>query len=172
MSILTRDEISAAIERGEIVVDPYEPQNLGAGSLDLRLSRYFKVFRKPRAVVVIDDDVDYRQYTENVETEEGLLLMPGETILGWTQERITLPGNICGWLEGRSMFARLGLLVHISAGFMQPGLDNQQCLEMTNFSPNPMLVTPGTRICQFVFQRTIGSAHYEGKFSQQKPDNG
>jgi dCTP deaminase len=94
--------------------------------------------------------------------------MPGESILGWTLEKITTPPSICGWLEGRSTFARVGLMVHISASFMQPGLDNNQCLEMTNFSPNPMLVMPGTRICQYVFQRTIGEARYEGKFRDQR----
>jgi dCTP deaminase len=168
VSILTRDEILRAIASGEIGVDPYEPANVGPGSIDLRLSPHFKVFKKPREVVVIDDEVDFREFTETVTAPGGMLLMPGETILGWTLERITTSDSICGWLEGRSTFARLGLMVHISASFMQPGLENHQCLEMTNFSPNPMSVRPGTRICQFIFQRTIGAAHYRGKFSDQR----
>jgi dCTP deaminase len=168
MSTLTRDEILKAIEAGEIAVEPYEPRNVGPGSIDLRLSPHFKVFKKPREVVVIDDNVDYRQFTETVTAPGGMLLMPGESVLGWTLEKITIADNLCGWLEGRSTFARLGLMVHISASFMQPGLDNHQCLEMTNFSPNPMSVMPGTRICQFIFQRTIGSAHYLGKFRDQR----
>jgi dCTP deaminase len=168
VSILTRDEILKAIDAGEIRVDPYEPGNVGPGSVDLRLSPHFKVFKTPRKVVVIDDAVDYQEFTETITAEGGILLMPGETVLGWTLERITLADHLCGWLEGRSTFARLGLMVHISAGFMQPGLDNHQCLEMTNFSPNPMSIMPGTRICQFIFQRTIGEARYTGKFRDQR----
>jgi len=167
MSILTRDEILKAIEAGDIVIDPYEPTSIGPGSVDLRLSPHFKVFKKPRKVVVIDDGVDYREFTETVTAPDGILLMPGESVLGWTLEKITIADHLCGWLEGRSTFARLGLMVHISASFMQPGLDNHQCLEMTNFSPNPMSIMPGTRICQFVFEQTIGRAHYHGKFRDQ-----
>jgi dCTP deaminase len=141
---------------------------VGPGSVDLRLRPHFKVFKTPRKVVVIDDAVDYQEFTETITAEGGILLMPGETVLGWTLERITLADHLCGWLEGRSTFARLGLMVHISAGFMQPGLDNHQCLEMTNFSPNPMSIMPGTRICQFIFQRTIGEARYTGKFRDQR----
>ena len=167
MSTLTRDEILKAIEAGEIEVAPFEPDNIGPGSIDLRLSPHFKVFKKPRTVVVIDDDVDYREFTETVTAHDGMMLMPGESVLGWTLEKISIADHLCGWLEGRSTFARLGLMVHISASFMQPGLDNHQCLEMTNFSPNPMSIMPGTRICQFIFQRTIGAAHYSGKFMNQ-----
>lgn len=168
VSVLTRDEILKGIEAGDILIDPYEPDNVGPGSVDLRLSPHFKVFKKPRKIVVIDDKVDYREFTETVTAPQGILLMPGESILGWTLEKITIADNLCGWLEGRSTFARLGLMVHISASFMQPGLDNHQCLEMTNFSPNPMSIMPGTRICQFVFERTIGEAHYRGKFRDQR----
>jgi dCTP deaminase len=60
--------------------------------------------------------------------------------------------------------------VHISAGFMQPGLRNHQVLELTNFGPNPLELVPGTPICQFVFQRTEGSAAYAGSFADQDPD--
>ena len=96
--------------------------------------------------------------------------MPHQTVLGLTQERISLAPDLCGWLEGRSRFARIGLLVHISAGFMQPGLQNHQVLELTNFGPNPLELVPGTPICQFIFQRTIGAARYEGLFSKQDDD--
>ena len=93
--------------------------------------------------------------------------MPGETILGITKEKITLPQNMCGWLEGRSRYARLGLMVHISASFMQPGLSNRQVLEMTNMSSVALRLHAGTKICQFIFQETIGMAEYKGRFSEQ-----
>jgi len=93
--------------------------------------------------------------------------MPGETVLGITRERLRLGPGLCGWLEGRSRFARLGLMVHISAPFMGPGIDSQQVLEMSNFGPAPLAVYPDTPICQFIFQRMDGDEHYAGRFAGQ-----
>ena len=83
----------------------------------------------------IRDSTDYRECTDKLEIPEGghILIMPGETVLGITRERISLGAGLCGWLEGRSRFARLGLMVHISAPFMGPGIDSQQVLEMSSF---------------------------------------
>jgi len=93
--------------------------------------------------------------------------MPGETVNAITVEKITLPDDICGWLEGRSSFARLGLMVHITASFMQPGISNRQVLEISNVAPIPLAIYPGVKICQFVFQKMIGKAVYKGKFAAQ-----
>lgn len=70
--------------------------------------------------------------------------------------------------EGRSRFARLGLFVHITAGFMNPGIDNRQVLEIYNASNHPLELVPGTKICQFIFLRMHGEASYEGKFQSQE----
>lgn len=172
MAILTRDAILEEIERGRIAIDPFDPSLVGPASIDLRLGSAFRVFRSARRVVRVDANSDYREYSEKIATgpEGTLLLMPQQTVLGLTQERVSLAPDLCGWLEGRSRFARIGLLVHISAGFMQPGLQNHQVLELTNFGPNPLELVPGTPICQFIFQRTIGAARYEGLFSKQDDD--
>lgn len=168
MSILTRDEIIKAIQSGEIAITPFDKTKVGPGSVDLHLANDFRIFKKVHDIVDVNDATDYEKMTELIHAPEGIVLMPGETILGITRETIKLASNICGWLEGRSRFARIGLLVHISASFMQPGIDNQQVLEMTNFSPIPLRIHPGTAICQFIFQRTIGKAVYEGRFRNQR----
>jgi dCTP deaminase len=117
------------------------------------------------------EEVDYRDrdITELVEVPEGapIAVEPGETLLGLTLERVGLPDDLCGWFEGRSRFARLGLLVHISAGFMQPGTFNHQVLEISNFNPRPLELVPRTPICQFVFQRTVGRASHQGRYRNQ-----
>jgi dCTP deaminase len=100
-----------------------------------------------------------------------ILIMPGETVLGITRERLRLGPGLCGWLEGRSRFARLGLMVHISAPFMGPGINSQQVLEMSNFGPAPLAVVPGIAICQFVFQRLDGSESYAGLFAGQTEES-
>ena len=172
MAILGHSEILGEIESGSIIIEPYDPRAVGPASVDLHLSNAFRVFvRLPRNVRVCDD-TDFRAATKGlwVEDDVHLLLRPGETVLGMTRERIQLADHICGWLEGRSRFARLGLLVHISASFMQPGISNHQVLEMSNFGPIPLEIKPGVAICQFIFQRIKGRGHYAGVFQDQRPE--
>lgn len=168
MSILTRNEILKEIKAGNITITPFDRSCVGPGSVDLHLGEEFRIFKKVHDIVEVNDKINYEEMTELIHALQGIVLMPGETILGITREVIKLASNICGWLEGRSRFARLGLLVHISASFMQPGINNQQVLEMTNFSPMPLKIHPGTAICQFIFQKTIGEAVYEGRFKDQR----
>ena len=171
MSILTHDEILKEIKSGAIKIEPYHPDCVGPASVDLHLGNEFRVFRKVHDIVSVTPDSNYEEITERVLVDDHLLLMPQETVLGITVEKITLSSNLCGWLEGRSSFSRLGLLVHISASFMQPGISNKQVLEISNQSPMPLALYPGIAICQFIFQRTIGEATYQGKFKNQKEGN-
>jgi len=169
MSVLGREAILQAIDQGSITITPFDPDLVGPASVDLTLAPTFRVFRKVHEVIDVREDTDYRQLTDKIEVPEGrhILIMPGETVLGITRERLRLGPGLCGWLEGRSRFARLGLMVHISAPFMGPGIDSQQVLEMSNFGPAPLAVHPGTAICQFVFQKLDGSESYTGRFAGQ-----
>jgi dCTP deaminase len=173
VSILSGEALRAEIASGRIEIDPYDAALVGPASVDLRLGSTFRVFRSARRVVRADLASDYRDYSDKIALPDGetMLLMPQQTVLGLTLERIRLAPDLCGWLEGRSRFARIGLLVHISAGFMQPGLRNHQVLELTNFGPNPIELVPGTPICQFIFQRTEGSAAYAGTFADQSSED-
>ncbi|MEW6367982.1 MAG: dCTP deaminase [Acidobacteriota bacterium] len=171
MSILTQQEILKEIKRGNIRIRPFDPGCVGPASVDLHLGKEFRVFKKGHNVLEISESLNYEQVTEKVRVRDRLMLMPQETVLGITLESIRLAPDICGWLEGRSRFARLGLLVHISASFMQPGISNKQCLEISNFSPIPIYLKPGLPICQFVFQRTVGRASYRGIFRNQNERN-
>ncbi|MBI3981232.1 dCTP deaminase [Candidatus Microgenomates bacterium] len=170
MSILTHDDIVKEMNLGNIRFHPrISPDQIKEASVDLHLSEFFRVFEKINQVVEITDAADYRKITKPIKTRE-LMLHPHETVLGITREKISLPGNICAWIEGRSRFARLGLLIHISAGLIQPGVSNQQVLEITNLSPNTLMLKEGERICQLVFQRTSGNSVYQGRFkTQNKP---
>ena len=113
--------------------------------------------------------MDYEEVTDLVTVEDGdyLLLMPGELVHGITKENIRLPQNLAGWIEGRSRYARIGLMVHVTAGLVQPGCNNKQVLEISNMSPMPLALYPGTRICQIVLEEVKGKAEYQGKFREQ-----
>ncbi len=167
MSVLTRDEILKEIDKGNIKIEPLDKDNIGPGSVDLTLSNKFRTFKRSSRVFDVLDTSDYKEITELVETDS-IIIMPQHTILGITKEKITLSPDICGWLEGRTRYARIGLMVHISASFMQPGISNRQVLEMTNMGHVPLKLHAGTKICQFIFQRTEGKAKYEGQFRDQE----
>jgi dCTP deaminase len=167
MSVMTRDELFRAIRDGRITVDPFSDDMVGPGSVDLKLSNEFRIFKKIRRALVVDDSMDLEKITRLVHRERSFTLLPGETILGITKERIRLAPNICGWIQGRSRFARIGLLVHMTASFIQPGIDNRQVLEISNMAPFPLILKPDTRICQVIFQTTVGEAVYVGKHKDQ-----
>lgn len=166
--ILTRDIILKEIKDGNIFITPFDESLLGPASYDLMLGDTLRVFTAQKEPYAVRDDANFTHLTKLIElTGKGYVMQPGETVLGVTKEKIKLASHIAGWLEGRSRFARIGLMVHISSPFMQPGIDNHQVLEIANLSPTPLTIFPGTKICQFVFEYCEGKASYKGKFSRQ-----
>jgi len=117
----------------------------------------------------VKEDLDYEAVTKVVCVKDGdyLLLMPGELVHGITVETIRLSEDLAGWIEGRSRFARIGLMVHVTAGLVQPSCNNKQVLEISNMSPMPIALYPGTRICQIILEKVEGTAKYEGRFKDQ-----
>ncbi len=164
--VLTKSEILKEIKKGRINIDPLNSENIGPVSVDLTLDNKFRVFCRPRRICNVDENADYRKITRPVKADS-ILIKPHETILGITKEKITLADNICGRLEGRTRFARLGLMVHISASLVNPGVSNHQVLEINNMSCVPLKLHSGTKICQILFERTKGKARYLGQFVNQ-----
>ncbi|MCI0532961.1 dCTP deaminase [bacterium] len=165
--ILTHDVILDEIEKKNIIIDPLDKTLVGPASIDLRLGNLFRTFKKQSSVFLITEDSQYEMVTDLLEIKDGeqVILKPGDTILGVTQEKITISPSIAAWIQGRSRFVRLGLGVHIVSGFVQPGVSNFQMLEITNLSPSSLSIYPGLRICQLVFERCEGEATYGGKFT-------
>ena len=166
--ILTRDVIRREIEAGRVVIDPFLADQVGPASIDLHLGDEIRVMHAGREPVPVTDDVDYRTFTQVRRLDVPYALTPGETIHGITRERVTLPGDIGGWLEGRSRFARLGLMIHVTSGFVQPGVSSRQVLEMSNVSGRTLVIHAGVRLLQIVLQRCEGSATYQGRFARQE----
>lgn len=169
MGVLTHDIIKQEIAAGRIVIDPpLSDDQIQVASIDLTLDNVFRVFVKhSNGPIPVRETTDYKTLTEEIK-QESIIIKPQETILGITREKVTMPGDICGFLEGRSRFARLGLLIHISAGLIQPGISNHQVLEITNLGPNTLELHAGERVCQLAFQRCEGAAVYAGKFKEQE----
>ena len=169
MSVLIGKEIAKALKNKLIVIEPLEKSQIGPGSIDLSLGNDFRTFKKRSKVYHVTNDSHFQDITKAVHVEDGgyIVIKPGEMILGITKEKITLADNISGRLEGRSRFARFGLAVHVTAGFMHPGIANHQVLEIVNLGHAPLALYPGTRICQFIFEKCTGRAKYHGRFVEQ-----
>jgi dCTP deaminase len=150
------------------VIDPFELDQVGAASIDLTLGDEIRVIEPDGQAIDVVEESDHRTLTRVVRLDEPFLLRPGDTIHGITRERVSLPGDLCGFLEGRSRFARLGLMIHVTSAMVQPGVSNRQVLEMSNVSGHPLRIFAGVRICQLVLMRTEGEATYRGRFSHQE----
>lgn len=168
MTVLTKNQILKEIKAGNIKITPFKRSKVGPGSVDLHLDDEFRIFKKVDKLVHVNSRTDHKKVTRKIKVKKFLTLMPGELVLGITKEKIKLAPDLCGWLQGRSRFARMGLVVHMSSNFLQPGINNKQVLEIANMSNIPLALYPGTAICQIIFERTEGKARYKGRFSRQK----
>jgi dCTP deaminase len=157
--VLSDGEIRRLIEAGEIGIDPYDPSLMQPSSLDVRADRLFRVFRNSR-YPYIDVKREQEGLTElvEIEGEEPFILHPGEFVLGSTLERVTLPNDLVARLEGKSSLGRLGLLIHSTAGFIDPGWDGHVTLELSNVANLPITIYPEMKIGQLSFVRMSEAA--------------
>ena len=152
--VLSDRTIRRLLEEGRIGIDPYDDELLQPSSVDVRVDRFFRVFRNSR-YPFIDVKEPMEELTELVEldehADEPFILHPGEFVLGSTLERITLPDDLVARLEGKSSLGRLGLLIHSTAGFIDPGWDGHVTLELSNVANLPITIYYGMKIGQLSF---------------------
>ena len=152
--ILSDRTIREELTAGRIVIEPFDETAIQPSSVDLRIDRYFRVFRN-HTMRVIDVKENQEELTELVEVadDDPLILHPGEFVLGSTLERVTLPIDLVARLEGKSSLGRLGLLIHSTAGFVDAGWDGHLTLELSNVANLPITLYPGMKIGQISFLR-------------------
>lgn len=156
--VLSDQDILREIEAGNIKIespDNNEPY-VRCASVDLRLGNLFKIFKNSHlACIDLRDPSTLDNIMETVEVKEGkpFIVHPGEFLLGVTMEKVTIPGDMIGRLEGRSSIGRLGIIVHSTAGFFDPGFSGTGTLEISNLNRIPICLYPGMRVCQMAFER-------------------
>jgi dCTP deaminase len=142
-----------ALASGRIVIDPIAEDAVQPASVDIRLDRHFRVFRNHReAFIDIRQPVEDLTELESVEDDHAFVLHPGEFVLGSSLERVRLGVDIVARVEGKSSLGRLGLLVHATAGYVDPGWDGQLTMELSNVSTLPIKLYYGMKIGQLSFQ--------------------
>jgi dCTP deaminase len=154
--ILSDREIRALLKKGELVIKPLDPETqIQSSSVDLRLGNMFMVF-KPSEKAYIDSvkDKDIENYTEIIKIDEGrpFIIQPFEFVIATTIERVKLPSNLVGMIEGRSSFGRLAVFVHAVAGLIDSCFDGEPTLEISNVGRLPVALYPGQRVCQLVLE--------------------
>jgi len=152
MSVLSDRDIAAAMAAGRIKILPYDDSDLQPSSVDLHLDRQFRVFRNNR-YPFIDVRAPQPDLTEllSVSDDEPFVLHPGEFVLGQTVEWVELPDDLVARLEGKSSLGRLGLLIHSTAGYVDPGWKGNLTLELSNVANLPITLYPGMKIGQISF---------------------
>jgi dCTP deaminase len=150
--VLSDRTIRRLLDEGRIGIDPYDESLLQPSSVDVRVDRYFRVFHNNR-YPFIDVREPQEELTELVEIDDdrAFVLHPGEFVLGSTLERVTLPDDLVARLEGKSSLGRLGLLIHSTAGFIDPGWDGHVTLELSNVANLPITIYYSMKIGQLSF---------------------
>jgi dCTP deaminase len=157
--ILSDVDIKREVSAGRIVIDPFDVRDVQPSSVDLHVDARFRVFANSR-YPYIDVREPMPDLTELVEVEQDdpFILHPGEFVLGSTLERVALPDDLVARLEGKSSLGRLGLLIHSTAGYVDPGWDGYLTLELSNVANLPITIYPGMKIGQISFFRLTTAA--------------
>jgi dCTP deaminase len=150
--ILSDRTIREQLAAGRIQLEPFDDDLIQPASVDVRLDRYFRVFLN-HTMAVIDVKKNLEELTRLVEIEDGnsFVLHPGEFVLGSTLERVSMPDDLVARVEGKSSLGRLGLLIHSTAGFIDPGFDGHITLELSNVANLPITLYPDMKIGQISF---------------------
>jgi dCTP deaminase len=151
-SVLSDGTIRRLVEEGRIRIEPWDPSLVQPASVDLRLGSSFRVFHNHR-IAAIDLRNPPTNLTEHVTVDAGgtFVIHPGEFVLGVTRERVAIPDDVVARIEGKSSLGRLGLIVHATAGFVDPGFEGTLTLEITNLTRVPIKLYPGDLIAQLSF---------------------
>lgn len=174
--ILSDRSIKEEIKAGRIVIEPFDEAQVQPSSVDIHVDAQFRVFANAR-YPFIDVKREMPDLTDvvRVEEDEPFILHPGEFVLGSTLERVSIPDDIVARLEGKSSLGRLGLLIHSTAGYVDPGWDGYLTLELSNVANLPITIYPGMKIGQISFIRMTspaehpyGSAETRSKYQGQR----
>ncbi len=172
--LLSDRDLVAALHTGALTVDPFDPALLQPASVDVRLSQLFRVFDNHGATH-IDPACNSEPLTRLLRADDtGFVLHPGEFVLGSTAETVAVDATLAARLEGKSSLGRLGLVVHSTAGFIDPGFSGHITLELSNVATLPIRLHPGMKIGQLcVFQlstparRPYGSPGLGSRYQDQ-----
>ncbi|MDR9430714.1 MAG: dCTP deaminase [Natronomonas sp.] len=161
--ILSDTDIRRRLTDGDLVVEPLaDPElQIQPASIDLRLGREFLEFQRTNISCIHPNrEGEVGEYVEETYVEEGeeFILHPGDFVLGTTKERVEVPPDLLGTVQGRSSLGRLAIVIHATAGIIDPGYRGQITLELSNLGTAPVALSPDMRISQVIFTELKSAA--------------
>ncbi len=161
--ILSDSDIAKRLKDGDLVIDPLVDLELQIqpASVDLRLSSEFIVYRTAQVACLdprLPETLEANTERIHVADDEPFVLHPGQFALGSTMERVEIPADLVARVDGRSSLGRLAVVVHATAGFIDPGFAGQITLELSNIGPIPVRLYPGMRVAQIVLYQMTSPA--------------
>jgi dCTP deaminase len=178
--ILSDRDILARLADGDLVVDPLDDVDLQVqpASVDVRLGRRFLEFERANVPCIHpnrEDEVDDYVTETVVDDGDEFVLHPGDFVLGTTKERVEVPPDLIAHVQGRSSLGRLAVVVHATAGVVDPGYRGQITLELSNLGKVPVALSPDMRISQLIFTELSSPAdrpYGEGRGSKYQDQDG
>lgn len=160
--VLSDRDIKKALKTGKIKITPAPDLDvqLGSCSLDLRLGNAFRIFESGMHAVIDPSKSASKEFTKEIIVEEGkaFIIQPGDFVLATTVEKLEVPDDLLGSLEGRSSIGRLGIIIHSTAASVDPGMRGHITLELANMGKLPVALYPGMRICSISFEQLSSPA--------------
>jgi dCTP deaminase len=161
--VLSDRDLKKALKDGKIKITPAPDLEiqLGSFSIDLRLGNSFRVFESGvHGVIDPQKNAAGREFTKEVVVEEGkpFIMQPGDFVLATTVEKLEVPDDLLGNLEGRSSIGRLGIMIHSTAASIDPGMRGHITLELANMGKLPVALYPNMRICSVSFEQLTSPA--------------
>lgn len=161
--ILSDRDIRRAVESGRVIIESstQSPLHIHASSMDLRLGNSFKLYEHSKFAILDPKSPETfagRTRLIDIPNGESFIVQPGEFVLGVTMEKITVPDDLVVRVEGRSSLGRLGIIIHSTAGFVDPGFSGTITLEISNLNRMPVALYPGMRVCQLAFEQMSSPA--------------
>lgn len=176
LMVLSDQAIKQAIEEKKLIVKPFIDKNIQPASIDLLMGNHFLIFKNTKKPFLDVKRDDPQEFMEEVVIENGepIIIHPREFVLGTTKEWFEIPGDLVARLEGKSSLGRLGIVVHATAGYVDPGFKGELTLEITNMANIPIALYAGMKIAQISFFKMTdkpkvlygaknAGSHYQGQ---------
>jgi dCTP deaminase len=156
---LSDRELKECLREGSLSVHPTEDRYIQPASIDVHLGPRLLVPKHELTCIDLGAGVDVSDMYDRIDMRNwgSYLLQPGEFVLGATSEYVSFASYLCGHFTGRSTLGRVGLLVHVTAGFCDPGFEGCITLEIKNLAPYAIKLSPGVGIGQILVERMDGA---------------
>ena len=151
--ILSDKDIKKEIKNNKLVIDPFDNECVQPSTYDVHLSSQFRVFNNHQTTCIDLKEKQAVTKLVDVKKEGKLILHPTEFILGSTVERFEIPNDMAAKIEGKSSLGRLGLVVHATAGYIDPGFKGHITFEISNLNTVPIVLYANMKVGQVCFFR-------------------